>query len=122
MFAATEIARTYRLVAGESELIVDGAPGEAAVLVEGSSLRIFIAEEILHALPTSLQWFDAFSRHCKIDDATSRQLLFAALTDLDHNRVCKTFASQGYNFPYLPIPAGKSMEPLFIYRIQTDAH
>lgn len=90
--------------------MVNGAPGEAAVLVEGSSLRIFFAEEMLHALPTSLQWFDAFSRHCKINDATSRQLLFVALTDLDYNRVCKVFASQGHSFPYLPTSSGKFTE------------
>lgn len=101
VFAATEISRTYTLVVGESELIVNGEPGEAAVLFEGSTLRIFFAEEIVHTLPTSLQWFDEICRHCKIEDATSRQLLFAALTDPDYNRVCKLFAGQGHKFPYI---------------------
>lgn len=118
MFAATEVARTYRLATAESNLVVNGPPGEAAILVEGSSLRIFIAEETLQHFSMSLQWFEQLCQHCKIDDSTSRRLLFAALTNLDYNQVCKLFAIQGHNFDYISTEHGELMEFLLAHIIR----
>lgn len=107
VFATTEVVRTDRLDARGSGLIVNGPPGEVAISVEGSALHLFLAEHTLTVIQTSMQWFDALTQYCKIHDPTSRHLLFATLTDLDHNRVCELFSSHSCKFNYTPTANGE---------------